>query len=557
MFSSRINPKWPLYLSGLMLIVGLGCTRYYKPVPADTSTPQATENFIVKTYQDKVLILRHGKRNYRIERFTIDHEKMAMQATLKPIDPSFSPYIVAKGRKYGYTDRKVLREMHIFIADTVAVDPTGLFVLPLNKIERIEIIEHDKNRTATSYTVGTIVTVVGIVAIIAAIATASAVQSMNNATSCPYVSTYKDGHYSMQGELYAGAIKQSMERPDYLPIDLQPVNDVFQIKLSNELKEKQYTNHADLIVMEHRPGKRAYIGVDGKTYLLSDPVSPVSATLNDNRNMLDAISRKDNLTCSFDDTVFTSAQTDLTLTFSQNPNQGKAKLVLNLRNSIWLDHLYNEFATSFGGRYDGWQSKLDKRDGDDLYQWLDEQQIPLSISIGTANGWKEIAKLNTIGPLMHRQVVVPIQLDEGSSEPVRIRLSTGFLFWEVDYAAMDFSVDEPVMTTTLKPYSAIDQKGNNVLASILNDDAQYLTQPETGDFAVLKYKLENPLSADKAYSYVLSASGYYEPIRNPEGKADLSFIRKFKKPGAMNTFSKERYRGIFEAQSVTVFKADE
>jgi hypothetical protein len=51
-----------------------------------------------------------------------------------------------------------------------------------------------------------------------------------------------------------------------------------------------------------------------------------------------------------------------------------------------------------------------KETGTELEKWADDQHIPLTISVKTSNGWKEIQKIKSIGPLLTRDVVIPVDL---------------------------------------------------------------------------------------------------------------------------------------------------
>jgi hypothetical protein len=185
-----------------------------------------------------------------------------------------------------------------------------------------------------------------------------------------------------------------------------------------------------------------------------------------------------------------------------------------------------------------------------MIQWTEDQQIPLSISVQTTEGWKEIRKVKSIGPLANRSIVIPIELDPASGMTVQMKLSTGFMFWEIDYVAMDFTTDEPVGITRLSPETAIDEKGNSVLRELAADDGYYLTQPLVGNYADLTYHIDREPRPGNTFSVILFTKGYYEPIREYTGKPDLAFLKKFREPGELSRFSLKRYRTIPNEQTI-------
>ena len=91
--------------------------------------------------------------------------------------------------------------------------------------------------------------------------------------------------------------------------------------------------------------------------------------------------------------------------------------------------------------------------------------MPLEVSVKTTKGWQKITDITTIGPVATRKVVVPIDLTD-TNVLYEIRLSSGFMFWEIDYAAIDFSEDKNFPIETVSPFIATDETGKNVLSSL-------------------------------------------------------------------------------------------
>lgn len=542
--------KQPVFWFFFLILFGISCSNFYRPLKVNTATLKETRNVITSTQRNKYFILRQGANSYTINDITVNNIAMTLSGTLSAVPESHLQYVNAKREKYKYkkagkpdSEIDVLNEVHIYAKNTVIIDTTKAFSLPLSQIEKIEAIEHDAGRTTTSYILGGIGITLGVMAV------ASVIVALTK-SSCPFVSVYDGEQYAVQGELFGGAVNQKLERSDYLPLKIQPVNGEFQLRISNELKERQYTNFANLIVIEHNSNSEVGIGTDGKVYRISKPVLPDIAVLNNNRDVLKKIGEVDNVTCSFDDTLSASPINELTLSFKNAGAVKNAKLVLHLKNAYWFDYLYGEFTRNFGGNYAAFQQRQLDQPAKKMIQWIRDQQIPLSIAVSTASGWKEILKLNTIGPLTNRQVVIPVEMNSPSNETIRVKLSTGFMFWELDYAAMDFTQEEPITTTTLIPYYAMDEKGNNVLDQLTGNDEKYLAQLETGNYATIKYKFDKPLAPGKSYSVVLATHGYYEPIREYSGKPNTAFLKQFREPGAMAAFSKDKYQSIIRNQSI-------
>jgi hypothetical protein len=515
------------------------------PVKYDSKNADESANFISSEASTKYFILHQGQNTYAFNGINVDKNKLMMSGKLSAVDPSHLLYIHAKKGNYKYKsdNADVLNEIHIYVNNNKVFDTINTAELLLSQVEKIEVIQHDKKRTTSSYVLG------GLGIGIGAMVVAGIIIALTK-DSCPFVSVYDGEQFQLQGELFGGAINPKLERPDYLPLRAMPVNGEFQVRLSNELKEKQYTNFADLLVIEHPANTLVFPNSDGKIFQVADPVLPVSARLNEQRDVLKAISRRDEYFCGFDDTTSGTGINELNMTFNRKADQKQAKLLLHLKNSYWLDYLYGEFTRNFGSKYENWKEKQKHKSAEQMVRWTEEQNIPLTISMKTKTGWKEIQKLKTIGPLANRNIIIPIETETGLDGPINIKLTTGFMFWEIDYAAMDFSIDEPLNVVRLKPESAEDGNGKSVVDALTEYDNQYLSQPQAGSYAILKYKFNQRPKAGNTFSVVFHTSGYYEPIREFTGKPDLALLKRFREPGYMPKFSLNSFEKISAGHSL-------
>ena len=115
------------------------------------------------------------------------------------------------------------------------------------------------------------------------------------------------------------------------------------------------------------------------------------------------------------------------------------------------------------------------------------------------------------------------------------------MFWEIDYAAMDFSAAESFTVQQLSPVKATDELGKDILPQLQKEDGEYLEQPLIGNVATLVYKANPATDKTKTQSYILHAKGYYEHVRDFKNKPDLIFLNQFKKPNAFPMFGIRLY----------------
>ncbi len=518
-----------------------GCHNYYRI--SKTPVTAATKDIEKLKLQNRYFILRSGNNAWYMDGIVLSSDQKTLQCKLDSL-PTEHKLHLTKGRKgqFRYREDKpedsVLNEVHFYIPADKTAWPGSVYTLSLDKVQKIEVLEKDKGRTTGSYIVGAIGYTVG--AVIVASIIILALKS-----SCPFVSAYDGNEFSLQGEIYGGAIYPQLCRNDYIKLNMLPnANGSLQLKISNELKERQFTDLAELMVITHDKNSKILSDEKGNLYNIEKPEPPISAQMNMNKNVLEPLLKVgDNQLLHFDDTLSDATDNELTLQFYKPLEAQKANLVLSLKNSYWLDYLYGKMAEGFGSYYNTFIKQQYTKPVAELEKWTQEQQLPLQISIKTAAGWQKITALTTIGPLTTREIVVPISLETVLQPFTEIKLSSGFMFWEIDYAAIDYSVNKSFTVQQLSPFSAVDETGKNVLDKLLSADGNYLEQPLPGTVTTISYHF-SPIPAGKTQTYILHTKGYYEHVRDFQGGPNLVFLEQFKKPGGFPKFSMAMYKKL-------------
>jgi len=522
-----------------------GC-KYYKPIAVDAYNNETKGSSLKElNTKGKYFILRKGGYAYALSNVSIDDTKMTLTAKPETVPPEHEVYVSAKKNRYPYSKGKgegiVMTEVHIYQSDTSGVDTTSLYTFPLSDVKKIEVIEYDKKKSKSRTTEAIVFSVLSAALVVAIIAAASysppEPQPTTTVSSCPYISSFDGTGYNLQGEIYSASIFQSLQKDDYLPMQLTPVNGDYRIRISNELPEIQHTDFADLVIVEHDRNVRLLVNPDGRIFSVSNPESPEVATLNNRIDVRTELQKKDNNNCLFKDDNGVRAAEDLFVTFKNESKSKKGKLILSGRTSSWMNYLYGEFTKGFGSHYDKWIKQQEKRPAAELEKWTNEQNIPITVSVKSSGGWKEVQKLKAIGPLLDRDMIIPVDLGDG---PAEFKISCGYLFWELDYAAIDYTPDAAFAIHTIKPYEAIDEKGQDVLPVIANPDREYLIQPEIGNITIVNYKAMAPKEG-LTQTFFLHSSGYYTHIRHYTGSPKVAFLKSFEQPGALAAFSRQKF----------------
>ena len=280
----------------------------------------------------------------------------------------------------------------------------------------------------------------------------------------------------------------------------------------------------------------------GNLYQVKKPELPIRAWTGNQNDVLSPLLKKDdNEILHFDDTLATDANNYVITEFKKPADVQKGKLVLAIKNSYWLDYLYGEMGKGFGSYYGTYVKKQFKKPAATFLQWAKDQNIPLEVSIKSKQGWKKITDITTIGPLATREIIVPIDLTDITDASFEIRLNSGFMFWEIDYAGIDFSDNKNFEFETVSPSVAIDETGKNVLPELIKKDGMYLEQPVPGNCVTLEYQYK-PGDPNTTQSYILHTKGYYTYVRDFKGSPDISFLKQFKKPGGFPSYSLASYK---------------
>jgi hypothetical protein len=150
-----------------------------------------------------------------------------------------------------------------------------------------------------------------------------------------------------------------------------------------------------------------------------------------------------------------------------------------------------------------------------------------------------------IGNTASRDMIMQLDTRNISGNKIELKLETAYRFWDLDFAGIDYSNDHNFTNTVIEPTQAIRSDGTDEKQALLNSDKTYV--PLVND-EYISFRYEIPQAANnKESSYFLVSGGYYHNLEHITGKADYDELLKFKKQGAFDKFSREKYK---QAQDV-------
>jgi hypothetical protein len=521
----------------LVLFLGFcGCS-YYKVNKSPLQEPPDTQIEKLKP-EEKYVILHSAGDIMHLNRVKIDDDKKELIGVLAPINSEHRSIRPRNKKTYRYnsSEKDPLNEVHFYTSENLNFRVGEEVSIPFSILDSVSV---NKPNVLKS-----IVNVAGVA--VGALAVTFVIVALTK-SSCPFIYVKDGNEYVFHGELYPGAITPNIQRDDYIPLPtFIPSGDDYIIKVTNELLEIQYTDLLQLIVLEHPEDVKVLLDKEGKAHSLSQIEAPIKAFSDQFSVELSTVFLRDNKSFLFDSNIKTrDGSRSLTMEF-EKPSEAKlAKLFLNAKNSYWLDYTFGKFNEQFGVYYNTFQKNQLKTPGEESAQWTVDQNIPLSVYIKTKGEWKLVEQIQTVGPLAFRDLVVPIDLGDIKEEKVVLKLETGFMFWEIDRAGMDFSENIQMTEVVLEPSFAIDEKGEDVTELLRKTDQQYLIQPEVGNEVIVsfKYKPKNHTGSATAF---LKNRGYYTYIRDYKGLPKFAELQKFKESGRFSRFSEEQYRKFLE-----------
>ena len=532
-YSPILKKNITYFLVLLMLTQTLSC-KYFKTQKIDSD--------FVATLSDigemnKYFLIHDGNDTYVLTNIAVDSTNVYGNLVAPIVQISYSDK--RQGYRYHKEERNILNEVHFYLKKDAGKLGLGVGEIPLADIKEIRIIEKDTGKTVASYVFSAIGITAGVlvVAVIIILATKS---------SCPYVYVEDGEGFVFEGEIFGGAIAKNLEREDYMPLpSLRAKDGKYHLRISNELKERQYTDMAELIAVHHPKNQKVLLDKYGEPQLIGNEQTPIEATSINGINLFSSIEKKDKAVFLFNDSE--KIKNGLTLKFKKPTDAKNGKLVFNGKNTMWFDYVFGEFLKKFGSSFDKWMNRQAKLPSAERLEKILENDFPLSVFIKKNGEWELVDYLHTVGPLADRDFVVPIDLSEIAGDEIEIKMETGFMFREIDCAAMDFSNNEKLKMTAIKPTVAFGTNSKNWTTALEKIDGNYMAQENIGEVTEIVYKAPTTL-LHQTQTVFLHTRGYYELIREFEGFPKISALNKFKEAGYFSEFSRVGYLKTLEVE---------
>lgn len=355
------------------------------------------------------------------------------------------------------------------------------------------------------------------------------------ACGCPHIYLQNGDAFEYTNTLFTGALSNKLERFDYKELkDFNPNKSSLLLQIKNEENEEQFINLLGLKVAYHDASFRVLTDQQGKLYSIKNAVAPKKAIDNAGHSLYTTLQEEDGSAFQFN----TQSKTGISsgdLNFERPKSSNHAKLLLSLRNSAWAGLVHQEFNAALGSKQAEFIEANNRKNKEELLKDLKKAGIPLVIYIKSKNRWIELETIQPVGNANMQTLVVPIDEKYMTNPDIEIRVSCGFKFWELDYAAMDFSAPIPFEVQYLSPSHVGGDLTN--LSALKNDDQSYVTTRVASDPISIQF---NGLQ-EKNRTLFLESKGYYVRQKREEGKPQWGLLANLKRSNGLGRFSQELF----------------
>jgi hypothetical protein len=356
------------------------------------------------------------------------------------------------------------------------------------------------------------------------------------ACNCPHVYLQNGETFEYTNTLFTGAVSEKLERFDYKALqDMNPDKSSLFMQIKNEDNEKQYTNLLGLKVAYHDPSFQVMTDKYGKLYSISSLTKPIHTVDQENMDQSNSIASDDESYFNFDART-KNGLVSTHLTFTKPTDPSNAKLILNLKNSEWAGYIHQKFLENLGTYQKEWLQSNSSKTSDQLQQALKNGGVPLVIYLKKKNKWIEIETIQPIGNAGDQSIVIPIDEKLLTDSSIELRLQSGFKFWDLDYAAMDFSKQKEFEVQTISP-SSVSGDETNINALRTNDKSYLITESGSEPISVRF----DGLNTNKNRTLFLESKGYYIRNKMETNKPNWMELAKISRKNGLGRFSQETF----------------
>ena len=317
--------------------------------------------------------------------------------------------------------------------------------------------------------------------------------------------------------------------------------DTLHLQIRSGQNEELYVQQARLLQVTHNINDHVLLDRAGKVMVYRSPVVAEKATIAASMDIQKDISTCDEKYYSFTHSLPGEHASSVVLDFKKPLQVKSGKLIIRARNASWGLYVFKKFKSLYGTYYPELLAQKDKADPQKLMQCELDQHLPLLVYIKQGKDWKLVDYFLTPGNVVSRDMIMEMNLaDFKDADHLQLKLETTYMFWQLDYAGMDFSEPLPFETSYIAMASA-SKSGKAITAPGSNQAPVTLTDQDQLD---MDFVLQPAATASLANSYFLAGTGYYHDNTRFTGKAQLDVLAAFSKKDAFDNYSRQTFESL-------------
>ncbi|MBK9335542.1 MAG: hypothetical protein IPM98_02695 [Lewinellaceae bacterium] len=372
----------------------------------------------------------------------------------------------------------------------------------------------------------------------------------SGSSSCPIIYSYDGLDSRPDAEVFAGAIFQAAERPDWDNLDFlrEDEQGVCRLKMANEFDETQQVDFVKLLSIDHPAGSRVLPSFSGKLFTVNDlqnarvardyAGADVRSRIRKtdgtfwlsnpfNRDLQNADDLRDGLLLEFDRSVGTSA----------------AALVLNVQNTPWASEVQRKLLELPGRELPQWYDMLNNSPAarEELVDaMIREGMIKVYVWNEQEMTWRYMGHVWEVGSALPKDIVVELDLLGTHSNTLKVKLECPPGIWMLNSVQIDYSFyNLPNRMEEIAARSAVDQNRHDVLPELSRADNQYHVMPTTRDVVDLEFVVP-ARKPGMERTYIFHSGGYYTVHTPAEGVPQPERMqRMLRESGAFTRFALE------------------
>ncbi|MFT5820924.1 MAG: hypothetical protein ACI8ZM_002172 [Crocinitomix sp.] len=520
----------------------VGCN-YYRVRSGKVGEGAATKTIDRNDFRNNYYVLHVGDAMWEIQNFNLANLKITGDlATFSgPQLKMYERMLDGVGKRVAKNETRFTYQIHVY-ADSFSKEGEAVSIKEVD-VTRIDIFDINQGLRAASVLGTGLLAGVGGLGLLIIVACA---------TACPHVYVYNGETYYFNNSLFTGAVAPQLERDDFkLMPDYFSSSDKYQFYVKNEKEEEQYTNFLELMVVEHEKGTEVYPDQQGNINMVKAPIMPTTLKDDGGKDLTELVGYHDGRAFVFNNT---SAQdfSHVYAGFDLPENKANAKLVMQVKNTEWSGYVYHEFTKLFGSYYDNWVAKNQrKKTGEEMEADQKKHGLPLVISVKKGDEWVDIEAIDLVGSISYNGLAVELPQELLNGDQLEVRIRSGFMFWKLDYLALDFSANDGYELQKLKPSIANGNGDKDFIDELSYDDESYMDHPLNGDSTYVEYHGLN-VNPEKQRTLILHSKGYYIPLAKYDTKMERKELAKFKADGQLSRFSQDLFDIQFGEMTLTL-----